>query len=294
MDVAVIPAFNEERTIGTVVLKTLRFVDEVLVVDDGSTDETSHVAGEAGATVIGLAENQGKGKALGVGIRESLDRDADRVVILDGDGQHDPRHIPDLLAPLKEGNAHLVIGSRTLAGEGAPSSTRQAGRHFLDKVTNAASGLGLRDTQSGFRAATAETFRHIPPKEAGMGVESEMLLAASREDFNIAEVSIPNDYPEEATPNTPPVKHGASVLGAVIRFVREEHPLLVFGTGGLILLAIGLYLGYDTASHYYATDEFWPGKAMLSMLFLILASIALLGAMILDAISLQLRGRFRD
>lgn len=290
MHVAVIPVLDEERTIGTIVLKAQRSVDQVIVVDDGSRDDTAEVAREAGAEVIVHDTNQGKGRALSTGIEAAVKAGADRVVLLDGDGQHDPAHIPALLAAIDQEDADLVVGSRTLSGEGRSSGARKVGRNVLDRVTNLAGGLGLRDTQSGFRAARADALALILPKEAGMGVESEMLLAAAREGLTIVEVAIPDDYPDGVEPSVAPARHGASVVASVLRFVREEHPLLVFGGGGLVMLAVGLFLGYQTATGYYDTGEFWPGKAMLSMLFLILASVALLGAMILDAIRLRLRG----
>lgn len=287
MRVAVVPALNEERTIGTVVLKAAEVVDQVLVVDDGSTDATAEVAKRAGAEVLPHEGNRGKGAALWTGLREALDRKADVVVTLDGDGQHDPAHLAELVAPIEAGEADVVVGSRDLDGDGASSRSRQVGRAVLDTVTNTVGGLDVADTQSGFRAIRADVLPSILPKESGMGVESEMLLAAQREGHRIVEVQVPDHYPEGVSPSTNPTRHGASVLASILRFVREEHPLAFFGGGGLVALVIGLYLGYQTASHYYATQVFWPGKAMLSMLFLILGSIAILGAMILDALQLQ-------
>lgn len=291
MDIAVIPALDEERAIGSVVLKTRGHVDEVIVVDDGSSDATAEIARDAGATVVAHERSEGKGRALATGIQTASEVGAERVVLLDGDGQHDPAEIPTLLDALAAEDADLVVGSRTRSGDGDASRTRRTGRRVLDAVTNLAGGTNLADTQSGFRAGRPEALTRIAPREDGMGAESEMLLAASREKFDVAEVAIADHYPEDVDPSTPPARHGASVVASILRFVREEHPLAFFGGGGLVSIAIGLWLGYETVSLYYGAGVFAPGDAMLTMLFILLGSIGLLGGLILDAIRLQLRGR---
>lgn len=291
MRVAVIPALNEGRTVGTIVLRTKKYVDLVLVVDDGSTDDTADIAAAAGAEVVSHGANKGKGAALATGMKVALRRNATVLVLLDSDGQHDPYSIPALVAPIEAGVADLVIGARTLQGDGTVKAMRKAGRRVLDRATNMVGGTAVSDTQSGFRAISAKAAHTLAPRENGMGVESVMLAAAARQGLTVVEVAVSEHYPVGVQPSMHPARHGASVLSSLLRFVREEHPLAFFGSIGTVMFAYGAYAGYATAAHYYATDEFWLGKAMQSMLFLILGSIALLGAVLLDFISIKFRGR---
>lgn len=275
----------------SVALRAREHVDKVLVVDDGSIDATAHVARLAGAEVLVHGTNRGKGAALRTGILAAIERGADVIVLLDGDGQHDPGAIPDLCAPIEKGDADVVVGSRHLVAQGTTPAHRRAGQRVLDGATNALGGLAATDTQSGFRALRAKAAEQLLPREAGMGVESEMLLAAAWRGFRVAEVPIAALYPPDVRPHVHPVRHGASVLAALLRLVREEHPRAFFGGAGLLLLGGGLLTGWETASHYYATGEFWPGKAMVSMLLLLLGSQAVLAAILLDFLNLKLGRR---
>jgi glycosyltransferase involved in cell wall biosynthesis len=142
---AAIPCYNEGLAIGSVVLKASRHVDEVLVVDDGSTDDTAEIAKEAGDAVIAHDGNKGKGRAVKNALRYAIEHGFDALVLLDGDGQHGPREIPKLLEPLTNDAADLVIGFRTF---GQMPAYRRVGRKVLDRAT----GGPVRDSQSGFRA----------------------------------------------------------------------------------------------------------------------------------------------
>jgi len=106
---AIIPAYNEEETIGEVVRETLQYVDEVIVIDDGSTDKTSIIAENAGAKVVRHRENKGYIEALRTGFKNAT---GDIIVTLDADGQHPPKYIPKLIEPILKGEADLVIGAR--------------------------------------------------------------------------------------------------------------------------------------------------------------------------------------
>jgi len=153
---AIVPAYNEELTIGSVVISASEFVDHVIVVDDGSTDHTAEIAEIAGAEVIKHPQNRGKGAALKTGF-EAV-KDADIIVTIDGDGQHNPREIPLLVKPIADGQTDMVNGSRYLdkKSNGTPAY-RRIGQTVLDKTTNINSGLKITDSQSGFRAFAAFT-----------------------------------------------------------------------------------------------------------------------------------------
>ncbi|WP_369425456.1 glycosyltransferase family 2 protein, partial [Methanothrix sp.] len=149
--VAILPAFNEETSIGSVVLLTRMYVDRVIVVDDGSSDRTAEVARLAGAEVIRHPTNMGKGAALRTGFMAA--EGADVIVTLDSDGQHDPADIPRLIQPVLHGEADMVNGSRYLRGNRKDTPLyRRVGQRVLDMATNLDSGLRVTDSQSGFRA----------------------------------------------------------------------------------------------------------------------------------------------
>ncbi|RME36369.1 MAG: glycosyltransferase family 2 protein [Thermoflexia bacterium] len=150
--VAVIPAYNEARFIGSVVLQARQYVDAVIVVDDGSTDATAEIAQVAGALVLRHEQNQGKGKALWTGLQAARRLNPQAVVLLDGDGEHLPPEIPLVLAPVLAGEADMVVGSRCLNGNSRVPRIRVWGHRFFNFLSNRTSGVHLTDSQNGFRA----------------------------------------------------------------------------------------------------------------------------------------------
>ncbi len=144
---AAIPCYNERIPIGYVVLIARKHVDEVLVIDDGSIDNTAEVAKEAGAVIVSHEVNKGKGAAIKTALKYATEGEFDALVLLDGDGQHDPNQIPLLIQLLQDDTADVVIGFREL---NQMPRYRRLGRVVLDYTT--AAGRLTRDSQSGFRA----------------------------------------------------------------------------------------------------------------------------------------------
>lgn len=287
MRVAVIPAHNEAATIGTVVLQTQPHVETVIVIDDGSTDKTAEIAQLAGARVCSHDQNKGKGAAIQTGFELGMTDDADTLVFLDGDGQHDPDSIPALVEPIENGESDLVIGSRTKQGIGTAPRHRKVGRGILNTITNAVNGTEVTDTQSGFRAMRAGLIEEMIFEDTGMGIESTLLTEAVGAGAQVSEIPVQEHYPKTASPNHNPISHAVAVLSSILKIVRREHPLLVFGIIGAMSLLLGGYLGYDTTTHYWATQVFWPGRAMLSMLFAIIGTQLITAALILDSVNLN-------
>lgn len=208
--VAIIPAYNEEKALADVIGKTLEHVDEVIVVDDGSSDKTSEVAIEAGARVIKHSVNLGKGEALKSGFKAIGD---DSIIItIDGDGQHNPSEIPDLVRPIIEDGADLVNGSRYMNGpeENTPAY-RRVGQKVLDIATNISAGTKVTDSQSGFRAFSPKSRNVFRFKDTGFGIESEMLVDAAEEGLKIVEVPITVRYDLDGSTKDP-ITHGVGVL----------------------------------------------------------------------------------
>ena len=212
--IAIIPAYNEEVAISAIVKRSLKFVDYVLVVDDGSTDRTSQIAKDAGARVIKHYNNLGKGVSLKDAFAEV--RGSDIVVTIDGDGQHNPNEMPELMRPIREGRADIVNGSRYLNGSDDASAYRRAGLRVLDIATNITSGTHVTDSQSGFRAFSGKTIPYFRFRDTGFGIESEMLADAAENNFRILEVPITVRYDVENPSTNGPVNHVMGVLFKII------------------------------------------------------------------------------
>jgi glycosyltransferase involved in cell wall biosynthesis len=173
---AVIPCFNEGAGIAAVVSALRQQVSFVLVVDDGSTDETAHLAKGAGATVIHHERNCGKGAALRSGLSQLFKQGFEWAVTIDGDGQHAPEDLPALLRCAEQTGARLVIGNRMDDARAMPRLRRQVNRWMSRKLSRLA-GRHLPDTQCGLRLIHLETWAALPRKTERFEVESEMLMA---------------------------------------------------------------------------------------------------------------------
>src|SRR6267143_3612800 len=233
-----IPAFNEGPTIGSVVLKARQFAHEVVVIDDGSTDDTANTAALAGARVIRYHVNRGYGAAIRTCLEHARENGADILVILDGDGQHRAELIPLVVAPVAKGEADVSIGSRFLnprASDAVPRY-RKVGIGVITKLTNLGThhNRRVRDAQSGFRAYSRAAIEAVDPLETNMGASTEILWEADRKGLRIVEVPIVIDYPASVSTRGP-VQHGLSVIGSMIRYVETKHALLFFAVPGLLL-----------------------------------------------------------
>jgi glycosyltransferase involved in cell wall biosynthesis len=172
-----IPAYQAGETVGQVVRGARRHVERVLVVDDGSTDRTGERAAAAGAEVLRLPENSGKGSAVRAGLEKILASDATHVVFLDADGQHDPGDLPALLEAAGQGD-DFVIGSRVARPEETPPvryRTNEIGSRILTRMT----GHDVEDGQSGYRVIAADLLQSLKLTARGYLIETEILLKAS-------------------------------------------------------------------------------------------------------------------
>lgn len=173
---AVIPCFNEDKTIVSVVLALRQHLDVVIVVDDGSTDNTALRAKDAGALVIHHEHNRGKGAALQSGLSQILSLGFEWGVTLDGDGQHLPADIPEFLRRVEQTGARLIIGNRMHNSRSMPWLRRHVNRWMSRKLSQYA-GHYLPDTQSGFRLIDLQTWASLRLSAQHFEVESEMLMA---------------------------------------------------------------------------------------------------------------------
>lgn len=289
--IAIIPAYNEERFIASVVLGTLPFVNHVIVVDDGSSDHTLEYASAAGAQVFRQSQNAGKAAALNAGFREALRHHPDVVVCLDGDAQHDPADIPELIKPVLEGLADVVIGSRFLTVKSRIPRWRQVGQRTLTVVTNTLSGVPITDSQSGFRAFSPEALSALKFKSAGLSLESEMQFYFKKAKLRLAEVPISVKYTDGNKRN--PVIHGLHVLDAMLSLVARRRPLLFLSLPGLLMSTLGLLLGVVVTLHIESTGRLLTGTAMLTVLFTIGGLLLALSGVLLHSLG-HFTGRLRD
>jgi glycosyltransferase involved in cell wall biosynthesis len=186
--VAVIPAYNESETIAAVIEQTREHVDDVVVVDDGSTDGTAAIARDHGATVIEHVFNTGVGGAVRTGYQYAIRHDYDFVLQIDGDGQHDPAYIPELLAQAEDHD--MVIASRYLneSFQEYPL-VRKLGITFFTKVVNTLGGIDITDVTSGFRVYRVSALRRILHR-SDKHWAVEQTLEAAKNGQRITEVSI--------------------------------------------------------------------------------------------------------
>ncbi len=217
--IACIPCFNTRPFIGDIVSRARNYVDQVITIDDGSHDGTAEAAISAGALVIRHEQNRGYGEAISSCFEAARANAADILVILDGDGQHNPDEIPGLLAPILRGEADLVIGSRFLTNEVSMPRYRRFGIRVITFLFNLASRTKVSDSQSGFRAYSYDRklFSDLNLNERGMSVSIEILEKARRKRAVIKEAPILCQY-VPSTLNLKAIRHGLLVALAVIKF----------------------------------------------------------------------------
>ncbi len=205
----VIPAYNEEKLIGNIIegLKQKGY-ENIIVVDDGSSDRTSEIASGLNAVVCRHMVNRGLGGALGTGIRAALERNADIIVTFDADGQHSPDDLENLVKPITEGKAEVVIGSRLINSDGMPF-IRKIGNLGLNIVTFLLFGIWVTDSQSGLRAFSRKAAERIQIRTNRMEVSSEIVHEIARNHFKLREVPIKAIYTDYS------MQHGQSNLNAI-------------------------------------------------------------------------------
>lgn len=280
-----IPTYNEEVAIGSIVLQAQQHADEVVVIDDGSTDQTVAIAAEAGATVFKHSENKGKGGAIRSLLNHMQNRSMDALVLLDGDGQHAPQDIPAVAEPVVANNCDIAIGSRYIdTGADETPSYRRFGQRVLDVLTFGPSGTQITDSQSGFRALSPEAVSNLTIRADGMGVESEMIGEASENGLAIAEVPVDVRYEGLDGQTHNPLRHGLSVVVFITQLIRDRHPLMFFGVPGLIMLGLGGGLGLHTSYLYQTTGAFHQWRILVSGFAILLGTIGVFCGLVLSQV----------
>ncbi|TES87874.1 MAG: glycosyltransferase family 2 protein [Dehalococcoidia bacterium] len=280
------PAYNEEKYIGSVILQARQFADEVVVVDDGSSDHTAQVARLAGATVVQHERNSGYGATVQTVLAEAKKRNPDVLVLLDADGQHNPEEISSLVNAIYDG-ADVAIGSRQKHSENIPAY-RKLGQKIISFFTRVLSRSTLSDTESGFRAFSRKAINVLEPKERGMAISAETISEATAKGLKIAEVPISAIYTRDGS-TLNPIKHGMGVLNRVLVMISERRPLLFFGLAGGIAIILGIAAGALVLKALFTVNELAVGTAMVAMLLITVGTLFIFAGVILNVLVKRLR-----
>jgi len=184
--VAVIAAFNEEKRIGKVIRNAKKYVDKIIVVDDGSGDKTAKISKKAGASVIRYEDNRGKGYATKLGLRKAISIKPDIIILLDADGQHNPIYIPQFINAIEDG-ADYAYGKRDLSRY---PFNRKIGNFGLTLLTNIICPTGILDTECGYRALSLKSAKKMNLKADNYGVEMDFAYSIWKNKLKIKKIKI--------------------------------------------------------------------------------------------------------
>ena len=290
MKLVCIPAYNEEKAIGDIVKRSLVHADKVIVCDDGSTDNTAKAAKESGAEVILHKKNQGYGAAIITLFDRARQENADVMVTIDGDGQHDPGQIPLLVSTLEENSVDVVIGSRFLDKNSNTPGYRKQGIKIITSAANFGTDFKVSDAQSGFRAYSKDAIRSIHPTETGMAVSTEILMKISNKGLTLAEVPITISYDGD-TSSQNAVPHGVTVLMNTLKFISVKHPIPFYGFPGIALVIIGSAIGYQFLDAYLNKQVIFLGSLLAAIILFLLGAILCVTAVILFSMATLMRER---
>jgi glycosyltransferase involved in cell wall biosynthesis len=212
----VIPAYNAEPNVAGVVLAVRNALPEaaILIVDDGSTDETLMVARSVADHTIEFPHNQGKGDALKAAFAFAVERDFDVVLTIDADGQHDPAFAPAMIRALE--HADVVVGTREIGGRSVPIHRRIANL-ISSAATRAVSGARIHDSQSGYRAMRSEVLRNVDARGSRYEYEMDFIIVAARKGYRIGEVPISTVYGTATPSNFRAIRDAVRVLRVLWR-----------------------------------------------------------------------------
>ena len=269
-----LPAFNEEKNIASIITQLKKKYKLIIVCDDGSSDLTAAISEEMGAVVVKHKKNLGYGGAIRSLFLKAKELDCDILVTFDSDGQHKISDIENVIKPIQNKEANIVIGSRFLGNvEGTLPTYRKLGIKAITNLVNSNTGNKITDSQSGFRGYDKTTLEKIIPSDSGMGVSTEILIKANKHNFKIIEIPITILYQEDIS-SQQTLSHGTSVILSTMKFISIEHPLKFYGIPGILFLAIGLFF------IVWTIQEFTIGGSIITNISIIGIGSTILGSIL--------------
>ena len=237
-----LPAFNEEKNIASIITQLKKKYKLIIVCDDGSSDLTAAISEEMGAVVVKHKKNLGYGGAIRSLFLKAKELDCDILVTFDSDGQHKISDIENVIKPIQNKEANIVIGSRFLGNvEGTLPTYRKLGIKAITNLVNSNTGNKITDSQSGFRGYDKTTLEKIIPSDSGMGVSTEILIKANKHNFKIIEIPITILYQEEIS-SQQTLAHGTSVILSTMKEFTIGGSIItnisIIGIGSTILGSI--------------------------------------------------------
>ncbi|MFH1841362.1 MAG: glycosyltransferase family 2 protein [Candidatus Nealsonbacteria bacterium] len=285
----VIPAYNEEENIGFVIEKIPRSIEgvseiKILVVDDGSTDNTARMSKEKGAVVVSHQKNKGLGLAFRTGIEESLKFKADLIVNIDADGQFDPNDIQKLISPILKGEADMVTATRFKNSTPQIPLFKKWGNKLFTGLVNFLTKEHFTDTQCGFRAYSKEAVLHLN-LFGRFTYTQEVFICLLNKGIAIKEVPVEVKYQKgrKAKISSSLPLYFIKAIVIIFQTFRDYKPLIFFGLPGLIIFGAGFGFGLYSFIYFLITSQttpvrmyFFVGVALITFGFLliILALIA--------------------
>jgi glycosyltransferase involved in cell wall biosynthesis len=286
-----LPAFNEAKNIATIIAQLKKKYELIIVCDDGSSDLTSEIAEEMGVIVVKHKTNLGYGAAIRSLFLKANELDCDVLVTFDSDGQHKISDIENVIKPIQNKEANIVIGSRFLGNvEGNLPTYRKLGIKAITNLVNSNTGNKITDSQSGFRGYDKSTLEKIVPSDSGMGVSTEILIKANKQNFKIVETPITILYQEEIS-SQQTLSHGTSVILSTMKFISIEHPLKFYGIPGILFLAIGLFFIVWTVHEFAISGSIITNISIIGIGSTILGSILTMTSILLYSVVSVVRER---
>ena len=288
-----IPCYNEAATVARVVADFRHALPgaSIHVFDNGSSDDTAANAGQAGARVHYVPE-RGKGETVRAIFREL---DADVIVMVDGDGTYPAARARDLLAPVLEGRADMVVGTRLAQHD--PASFRAlhvAGNRLVLRFINLLFGTRLSDAFSGYRAFSRRFVKTMPVLSSGFEIETEITLHALEHRKPIVELPVAyGARPSGSFSKLSTLRDGGRVIAALLRLYKDYRPLMFFGIPGALLLAAGAASGALTVSEFMETGRVTGvARAVFAVACCLLGTVSVATGFILDTVNRRARELF--